>query len=181
MSDSPTIIVVTGIQASGKSTVSRALAARFERGAFIEADALQRMIVSGGQWVSEIGDPEGEVAVQLRLRLKNACLLARSFQAAGFTAVLDDIIIGDRFDHLREYLAGCPFHFVVLAPDVAAVKRRDAARDKRVGEDWAEYLDAELRRTIAGIGLWVDSTSQSVEETVDEILRRMPDEGLIES
>jgi hypothetical protein len=95
--------------------------------------------------------------------------------------VLDDIIIGKRFDHLREDLAGSPFHFVVLAPDVATVKRRDAARDKHVQDEWADYLDAELRRTIAGIGLWVDSTSQSVEETVDEILRRMPDEGLIES
>lgn len=42
----PGIIVLTGIMAAGKSTVARLLAQRFVRGVYIEADALQRMIVS---------------------------------------------------------------------------------------------------------------------------------------
>jgi chloramphenicol 3-O-phosphotransferase len=114
--------------------------------------------------------------------LTNACLLARSFVEAGFTAVIDDIIIGLRWGHLISDLAGVPFHFVVLAPEVATVEARDAARATHtVGGGWADYLDGELRRTMAGIGMWVDSTDQTPEETVDEILRRIPDEGLIES
>jgi dephospho-CoA kinase len=56
----PCIIVVTGIQASGKSTVSRLLAQRFAHGVHVEADALQHMIVSGGEWVGEPGAPSGE-------------------------------------------------------------------------------------------------------------------------
>ena len=101
------IIVVSGIQGAGKTTIGRLLAGRFTRGVHIEADALQRMIVSGGQWVSEVGDPQGEAARQLRLRLHNACLLARSFAEAGFTAVVDDIIIGDRFGQLRRNWPAC--------------------------------------------------------------------------
>ena len=50
---SPRIIVVTGIQAAGKSTVARMLAQRFGRGVHIEADVLQQMIVSGGEWITE--------------------------------------------------------------------------------------------------------------------------------
>ncbi len=88
--DQPTILAVTGIQAAGKSTVSRLLARRFARGVHIEADQLQHMIVSGGAWVSEPGEPQGEAARQYRLRLKHLCLLARSFFEAGFTVVLDD-------------------------------------------------------------------------------------------
>jgi adenylylsulfate kinase-like enzyme len=183
MLDRPAIIVVTGIQGAGKSTIGRLLAGHFALSAFVEADALQRMIVSGGQWVTESGGPDAmtdEAARQLRLRLRNACLVARSFVEAGFTAVLDDIIIGERWGHLREDFRGQPFYFVVLAPNVETAIARDAAREKTVGAEWAHFLDGELRRTMAGIGLWVDSTKQSPKETVDEIVRRLTD-GLVES
>jgi chloramphenicol 3-O-phosphotransferase len=182
MADRSAIIVITGIQGAGKSTVGRLLAARFARGAFVEADALQRMIVSGGQWVTESAAPvplTNEAGVLLRLRLGNSCLVARSFFGVGFTVVLDDIIIGERWDHIREDLRGQPFYFVVLAPNVETVIARDAAREKAVGAEWA-FLDGDLRRTMAGVGLWVDSSGQSPEETVNEIVQRL-DEGLIES
>jgi hypothetical protein len=94
--------------------------------------------------------------------------------------VLDDIIIGERWDHLREDLSGQPFYFVVLAPNAETVIARDASREKTVGAEWA-FLDVELRKTMARIGLWVDSTAQSQEETVEEIVRRIWDEGLVES
>jgi len=96
--------------------VARALAARFERGVHIEADALQQMIVTGGEWPTELADPTGEPARQLRLRLHNVCSLARSFFDSGFTVILDDIIIGERWAELCEDLAGRPFELVVLAP-----------------------------------------------------------------
>ncbi len=118
MSSRPVIIVVTGIQAAGKSTVARLLAHRFVRAAHVEADVLQGMIVSGGEWVSEPGEPTGEAAQQLRLRLRNMCLLGISFYKAGFTAVLDDIILGDRWQQLQAELEGVPFSLVVLAPRV---------------------------------------------------------------
>ncbi len=175
--EEPAIIVVSGVQGSGKSTVARLLAERFSRAVHIEADTLQRMIVSGGEWSGEPGEPPGEAARQLRLRLRNACLLARSFFDAGFTAVVDDIIIGERFDHLRADLAGVPFRLVVLAPDVETAIARDAAREYTVGEEWARYLDEEQRRTMAGSGLWVDSSGQTADETADEIMSRLGDEG----
>lgn len=79
MLELPSIVVITGIQGACKSTIGRMLAGRFARGAFVEADALQRMIVSGGQWVTKSGGPAGmtdEAADQLRLRLRNSCLVA---------------------------------------------------------------------------------------------------------
>lgn len=171
----PGIIVITGIQAAGKSTVSRLLAQRFARGVHVEADVLQRMIVAGGEWVGEPGEPSGEAERQLRLRLKNMCLLGRSFYQAGFTVVLDDIILGDRWQQLQDELQGVPFSLVVLAPDKDVVARqRDLNRAKRpLGMAWAQYLDEVLRTTMAGSGIWIDSSDQTPEESIQEILRRL--------
>jgi predicted kinase len=170
----PKLIVITGIMAAGKSTVARLLAQRFPRGVHIDADDLQHMIVSGGSWVDEPGEPSGEAARQLHLRLKNMCLLGRSFFEAGFTVVLNDIIIGERRQHLQEELRSLPCSLVVLAPRLEVVQQRDLSRIKNTqGEAWAHYLDDELRKTMAGIGLWIDSSEQTAEETVDYILQHL--------
>lgn len=175
ISSQPAFIVVTGIMAAGKSTVGRLLAQRFTKGVHIEADVLQQMIVTGGVWVSQPGEPDGEAAQQLRLRLKNMCILGKSFFEAGFTVVLDDIIMGERWKHLQEELAGLPFSLVVLAPhaDVVA-SQRDMSRSKSSqGYDWAVYLDHELRTSMADYGLWIDTSSQTPEETVEHILQHL--------
>ena len=103
------IIVVSGIPGAGKSTVSPLLAGTFERGVHVEADVVHSMIVSGGRWPNE--EPLEEGARQLRLRGRNSCLLARSYDAAGFDVVIDDIVIGERFDEYADDLEG-------LQPDV---------------------------------------------------------------
>ncbi len=170
----PSLLVVTGIMAAGKSTVARLLAQGFARGVHVEADALQQMIVSGGVWVGEPGEPGEEAARQLHLRLKNMCLLGRSFFAAGFSVVLDDIILGDRWHELQEELDGLPYSLVVLAPSIDVVaEQRDLERSKAAqGRDWAAYLDQALRATMAGYGIWIDNSQQTPEETVEEIRRR---------
>jgi predicted kinase len=179
MNAHPALIVVTGVQAAGKSTVAGLLARRFARGVHIEADTLQRMIVSGAVWPREPGLPTGEAAEQLRLRLHNLCLLGQSFHEAGFSVVLDDIIIGERWDQLVSEMGSTPVSLVVLAPSVEVVLTRDRVRAKRtLGEEWARYLDGELRRTMAGKGLWIDSSGQDAAATVEAILRGLNLDGL---
>ncbi|HEX9641147.1 MAG TPA: AAA family ATPase [Candidatus Krumholzibacteria bacterium] len=179
------IFVISGTQGAGKTTVSSLLARRFQRGVHVSADALQKMIVSGAQWPvssqTTINDDfDGEAVRQLRLRLHNMCLLGRSFFDAGFTVMLDDIIVGARLTDLREDLAGVDFMFVMLNPSNEAVRERESQRGTELWREW-EWLTEQVLDAAPGIGLWLDSSGQSADETVDEIMRRAWDEALVQS
>ena len=176
--EAPTLYVVSGVQGVGKSTVARMLAEGVGRGAWVSADALQRMIVSGGRW------PEGatmspEAERQLRLRLGNACRLARSFVAAGFSAVVDDIVIGERVEHLLADLAGQPFVFVMLTARPEVLRERERGRGSELWKEW-QWLDGVVRERTRRIGLWLDTSDLTPEETVAAILERGGAEGLVE-
>jgi chloramphenicol 3-O-phosphotransferase len=166
----PAIVLVSGMQGAGKTSVADRVARRLERAARISSDALQEMIVSGGRW-PERREMSEEAARQLRLRLRNACLLGRSFVEAGFFAVIDDIVIGARVDELLEELRGQRFIFVMLMPHLDVVRRREEGRGTRLWEEWG-WMDDEIRTATRRIGLWVDSSEQSADQTVDEIMRR---------
>jgi chloramphenicol 3-O-phosphotransferase len=177
------IFVISGTQGAGKTTVASLLARRFARGAHVSADVLQRMIVSGGQWpepstTSRDDDRvSGEAGEQLRLRVRNMCTLGRSFYDAGFTAVLDDIIIGAALDDVIEDLGERPFYFVMLRPSLEVVREREIGRGTRLFEEW-EWLDDVIERT-PRVGLWLDTSAQTAEEAVDEIMRRAWDEAVV--
>jgi adenylylsulfate kinase-like enzyme len=164
------IIAISGMQGAGKSTVAAALAARLPRAAHICADTLHKMIVSGALW-PEDRQMSDEGALQLRLRLHNMCLLAKSFADAAFTAILDDIIIGERAQHLREEMAATPYTLVMLTPSLESVKQREAGRGTQLWEAWG-WMDAEARAT-EGVDEWVDSTALSIEATVEGIINHM--------
>lgn len=173
------VFLVSGAHGAGKTTVARLLAQRFDRGVHIEADALQRFIVSGAA-AAEPPRPTGEAQRQLRLRARHASMLVDSFFDAGFTVVVDDIAIGDRLDHFRSDIRTRPLLLVNLAPSIEVVKLRNQARPGRnVFHPWSPLLDQAMRQTMQGIGLWIDSSHLTPDQTVDEILRRAWTEGAI--
>jgi len=63
---------------------------------------------------------------------------------------------------------------VMLCPDPAIALQRDNERHKRAYTGWTpEMLHQSLLTDTPKIGLWVDNSRATVDETVDEILARL--------
>jgi hypothetical protein len=63
------------------------------------------------------------------------------------------------------------------------VAKREASRSKaayRLESAMIEVLDAALRTETQRIGLWLDTSTLSVDETVEQIVERGPTEGCID-
>jgi chloramphenicol 3-O-phosphotransferase len=166
------VYVITGVQAAGKSTVAEALAARFPRSVHVHGDQFRRWVVGGRE------DPapgaSDEAWAQLALRHRLTADVARTYRDAGFTVVVQDVILGD---HLPAMVAavGEPVHVVVLDPAPDAIAAREAARAKDSYGVWTiTALVDGLRRDTPRLGLWLDTSTLTVEQTVDAILDGCP-------
>jgi hypothetical protein len=180
LTDRHVTVLVTGISAAGKTTVADLLARCFERAAHVKGDVFRRMVVAGRAEMTS--EPSAEAWRQLRLRYSLAASTADAYFAAGFSVVVQDIAVGPVLQEYVDMLRSRPLCVVVLAPAAAAVAQREGARAKtayRPGFDDIDPLDEGLRRDTPRLGLWLDTSDQTPDETVDEIVRRAWDEAQV--
>jgi cytidylate kinase len=169
----PEVFLVTGISAAGKTTVSQALAERFDYAVHVKGDMFRRMVVSGRVNMRHDAPPEARKQLDLRYRL--AAGTANAYFDAGFTVVVQDIVMGPSLADLVSWITRRPLYVIVLAPCVDAVARREELRPKtayRPEGPTIDDLDSYLRNETPRIGLWLDTSDQTPDETVDEILSR---------
>lgn len=166
--------LITGPMAAGKSTVAGLLARRFRRGVHLEGDFFRRSIASDREEMS--ANPSHEALEQLRLRYRLAAAAADAYRDAGFTVVLEDVVGGPLLAEYVELVRSRPLYVVVLLPSIAALTAREGAREKKGYRRWAieEHRQAFAADT-PQIGLWLDTSEQTAEETVNEIFSRRDD------
>ena len=181
--DRPGVWLITGIQASGKSTVADLLARSFARGAHVRGGQFYRWAVTGWEHPTETHASE-RARQLLDLRYRLSALAARQYADAGFTAVVQDNIYGSDVRTWLDAVEVSPRHLVVLRPDVGVVVARDRERMQRTGkvayrpgEFSPTGLDRHLDAT-PRVGLWLDTSRQTAGETVRTILHRS-DEAVV--
>lgn len=177
MSNDCGVWLVTGIQAAGKSTIADLLARQFDPAVHIRGGQFYRWATSG--WVHPSDDTTtAEARRLLDLRYRLSALTADEYCDAGFTAVVQDNIFGADVARWLEQIRSRPRRLVVLRPTKEVVANRDAERHARTGklayrpgEFTINGLDKALAAT-PRLGLWLDSSGQTPEETVREIMLR---------
>ncbi|MFC9622203.1 hypothetical protein ACFTXM_20140 [Streptomyces sp. NPDC056930] len=112
-----------------------------------------------------------EAVAQLRRRYRLSAMTAGAYAGEGWTAVAQDVVLGEELAGYVELVRARPLYVVVLAPDPRVVAERSK---NGYGAGWTvESLDRVLREQTPRIGLWLDTTGQSAEQTVDAVLAEL--------
>jgi chloramphenicol 3-O-phosphotransferase len=173
------IVLITGIQAAGKSTIAQLLAERLPRSVHVRGDLFRRMIINGR--VDMTPDPSEEALRQLRLRYRLAAVTCDEYFTAGFTVIAQDVILGTHLTEMINLIQQRPLLVVVLAPRPETIAAREAGRGKNAYSRWTiELLDQGLRNQTPHHGLWLDTSDQTPDDTVNEILARAWTEARIQ-
>ena len=116
---------------------------------------------------------------QFRLRGRNVAVLADFFLEGGFSVVIDDVVISSRLEELRSDVHSRPLYLVLLFPRLEKVRHRNATQQDRDVLDVSKHLHEVAFRETPRMGLWIDTSDQTPEESVLEILARVRQEGEI--
>jgi chloramphenicol 3-O-phosphotransferase len=172
------VILITGIQAAGKSTVAQLLAEQLPRSVHVRGDLFRRMVINDRAEMTP--GPTDEAVRQLRLRHQLTAMVTDAYFQAGFTVVTQDIILGDHLAEMTTMITSRPLFLIVLAPPVDTIAGRERARGKTAYDTWTiEQLDHVLRHETPRLGLWLDTSGQTAAESADEILARAWSEASI--
>lgn len=166
------IYIITGIMAAGKSTIAQILAEKFEKGVHVRGDIFRKMIVTGKLEMTP--DYSQSAVEQLRLRYKMAANVTEMYYNAGFSVVVQDTYLGKETASFLNEFESTPIYFITLNPSVEAVIEREKKRNKSGYTTWhVKSLYDVLINENPRIGLWLDSSDMTPEETVSEIEKRL--------
>ncbi len=123
------VLLINGPPGAGKTSLTLAVAERYDRMLRIEVDTLRQWVCAGYRhpWA---GDAQWDE--QRLLATRNAAAVTRETIAARYAVVIDDVAFADDLAAYRDALEGIDalVQVVTLLPDVETTLARDAGRNE---------------------------------------------------
>lgn len=149
----PPIYIVNGAPAVGKSTLSRALMARYPQGVHVPVDDLREWVVSG---IAHPLDWNEETVRQFRLAEESALDIALRYQDAGFAVAVDHCRRLKAWDEvLDRRAAGRPIVRAVIHCEPERNLARNRARTNK------DFDPAELETIICELSVHLPASAAS--------------------
>lgn len=172
----PSLVLLTGPAAAGKTAVAGSWATRQEHpAASVSLDNIRDQLKSGYVNPEDGWNPVAEGQYHLARHL--AAAMGKAYWAAGYSCIIDDAIFPNwpavSYEGWQEELGDTPHALVVLLPSFQAVVNRNA------GHSGHRHLRQETLRTIhRGMLGWrrrgfpiIDNTFLTVDETAQQLER----------
>ena len=163
------IIVITGLMASGKSTVSELLAKQTNPSVHVRGDIFRKMIISGREEMC--ATPSAEAIRQLKLRYKLTADVAKRYHESGFIVIVQDNYYGKMLPLFLDLLQGEHPQVFVLCPTLETIKQRELGRGKNAYTQFdIDTLYQSFMRATPRIGHWIDNSLKTPMQTAQKIL-----------
>lgn len=142
------VLILTGPPGAGKTSTALAICERFDRVVHVPVDDLRHWVRAGYRqpWASD-----AQAAEQVRMAADGAALLARNAIRYRYSAIVDDVIVGEQAEAYRDALAGidASVQFVTLLPSLEACLARDGGRMSASLPDRVRMLHSEFTEAVA--------------------------------
>ncbi len=159
------ILILTGPAGAGKNTIAQILAKKRAKCAVVDVDTVRHMVVQPhhAPWSGEEGED------QVKLGIKNACMLAKNFIADGFDVVILDVVRDWSLGLYKEQLAG-DFKVVLLLPKLEEVKKRNQSREFILEEQRVLDLYKE-QELFTGFDEKIDNSNLSPDGVSEKLIK----------
>ena len=168
------IIAITGPTGSGKTSVSLALAKKLDRCVFIEVDHIKHMIISGFYKEIDENNKEKWLYSEWKLLGETIGVISNNFVNKGFNVVVGGYLHNEGWEELEKQ-TNIDYKFILI-PSKETIKIRDVERDSKyyMGEEAIqEHIDYIENNELFKDFTAIDSSEQTVDETVDYIFSRI--------
>jgi dephospho-CoA kinase len=160
------LLILSGHVGAGKSTISMLYAKQKPKCVRIETDDLRQMVISPHKapWEGEEG------LQQLRLGVRNACLLAKQFIEAGYDVVIADFVTDETQPIYKDLLSKYSPHIVRLSPNYEIAKARFKTRGANITEEQFKML-YDIQAKFINYDREIDNSSLSAQQVTDQLLK----------